>query len=231
MEYLLNLISNMAKENKIWLKEDRMVENFEKVVKIPDSKLSNVEFVNLKNKKDFDKIPKKGGCYWIWTNEPVLHSLHKKPTPQKFNNGEIIYNGIAKDDVSGRIKHHLLGDIDAGWSGISVDILPKNVKSHRKKAMSREGKVPFLNGKRINSKDILLDLNLSNKEKKEIIKSNSKVFYFRNGIDIFEPKHKKHIWRVYFIVGLNSMSYIDIIEKKWRSSFGIPKLCSYISGR
>lgn len=219
------------RDNKTWLKEDKKITSFEKKVKIPNSKLVNVKFVTLKSRKDFNTIPKKGGCYWIWTNEPVVHSLHKRKTPPKFNKGEIIYNGIAKDDVAGRIKHHLLGDIDAGWSGISIDILQNNIKSHRKKAMSKGGKIPFFDCKKINSKDILLKLHLSKKEKENIIKSRNRVFYFRNGIDIFEPKHKIYIWKVYYIVGLDSMSYLDFIEKKWRELFGVPRLCSYISGR
>ncbi len=78
-------------------------------VEIPNSALDQVDFVDLEAKEDFEKIPSGGGCYWIWTNEPVNHSLHKNSTPSPFDDGEIIYNGIAKDDVKGRIFHHLLG--------------------------------------------------------------------------------------------------------------------------
>jgi hypothetical protein len=187
----------------------------------------------VKNKNDLNDIPNGGGCYWIWTNEPVKHSLHKHSTPKVFNKGEIIYNGIAKDDVKGRVFHHLFGFFDAGWSGISLDIYTNDSKSHRKKACSSTGKVPSIKIKDkfqpIKSKNQLLKLHLSNTEKKYIQSSASNIFFFRNGIDITEQKHKNYIFKIYFIIGLKSL-YLEYIEKEWRQ-FGLPKLCSYSSGR
>ena len=212
----------------IWKKQEKKFKALEKKIKIPDKKLNKVDFVLIKKVADFEKIPERGGCYWIWTNEPVNHRLHKNPTSKKIKNGEIIYNGIAKDNVKLRIKHHLSGEIDAGWSGISLDIYPKSSESHRKKAMSlNKGKVPYVDCVFKNDtnsysckpvrtkKDLLSHLFLSDTEKKYIKNSNASEIFFRNGIDIFERKHKKFKFVVYFITGLEPL-FLEYIEKKWR---------------
>ena len=92
----------------IWLKQDAEFVKIEKKVKIPNSMLDNVPNITLKNKNDFENIPDLGGCYWIWTNEPIIHRLHKRPIPKKVQGGEIIYNGIAKDNIRSRVKNHLI---------------------------------------------------------------------------------------------------------------------------
>ena len=239
--------------NEIWRQEEKKFFDAIKDVKIPNANLVNVDSIVLKKSDDCDKIPSEGGCYWIWTNEPVSHSLHKHLTPMPFEGGEIIYNGIAKDDVKGRIVHHLFGEVDAGWSGISMDIYFGNTKSHRKKALSDSGKVPFVKDckllargnkkkgqvrgetieilKPIKNKEDLLKLNLSEKEKKYIGRAELHNFFFRNGINITEEKHNSYEFRAYFITGLSSL-YLDFIEKKWREeNKWLPKLCSYSSGR
>lgn len=215
--------------NSYWLEQEKVFLEAIKDVEIPNEKLAKVDFKLIKTISDINDIPSGGGCYWIWTNEPVLHSLHKHKTPKPFNGGEIIYNGIAKDDVKGRIYHHLFGFEDAGWSGISIDIYTKNSVSHRKKACSPTGKVPYLKNKPIKSKVQLLQLNLSLSEKKYIKNQKDDVFYFRNGINITETKHKKYDFKAFYITELTSL-YLEHIEKKWRE-FGLPKLCSYSSGR
>ncbi len=214
-----------------WSKEDLKFLNLEENTIVPNSILENVPFIDLKSELDFDRIPFKGGCYWIWTNEPIKHSLHKNKMPQHFSNGEVIYNGIAKDNILSRIKSHLLGEINAGWSAISVDILPDTPKSHRKKVFSTNGKVPYINGIKIKSKEDIYGLFLSDEERCIIKENNEKSIFFRNGINIFENKHKKFVFRVYYIAPLKSISYMGFIEKKWREKYGLPKLCSYSSGR
>lgn len=236
----------------LWQTEEQKFLQAIQDVRIPNETLDDVDFVILKDQSDFDKISKGGGCYWIWTNEPVIHTLHKNEIPKQFNNGEIIYNGIAKDDVKSRIKHHLSGHIDAGWSGISMDVYFGDTQSHRKKGLSQSGKVPYLKEKivmkRGNSKskskkgneieiykpirlvEDLLKIHLSEDEKAFINQNTASKIHFRNGINIFEPKHSAYEFRAYFITGLNSL-YLDFIEKKWRKIFGLPKLCSYKSGR
>lgn len=150
--------------NSYWLEQEKKFLNAIKSVEIPNEKLRNVDYTLIKTSADINTMPSGGGCYWIWTNEPVKHSLHKHKTPQPFNGGEVIYNGIAKDDVKSRVFHHLFGFEDAGWSGISLDIYTKNSVSHRKKACSPRGKVPYINNTPIKTKNQLLQLHLSRNE-------------------------------------------------------------------
>jgi len=237
----VSIINRFSKS--IWKKEEGKFKKLETKVKIPDMSLNKVDSVVLKTENDFERIPKTGGCYWIWTNEPVKHRFHQNKIPKKIHGGEIIYNGVAKDNVQNRIIHHLLGEPNAGWSGISLDIYYKKSVSHRKKMMSAKGKAPYVecspnsrNGKKndelrpIRGKKLLFKLFLSKKEKSFLKKSNKKEYYFRNGVGIFEPKHRRYKFKVYFITGLETL-YTEYIEKKWREKFGLPKLCSYSSGR
>jgi len=195
--------------NEIWQKEEQKFLQAIKDVNIPNSSLENVAVVIPKNTFDLDVIPQSGGCYWIWTNEPVKHSLHKNAPPEPFDNGEIVYNGIAKDDVRSRVKHDLFGQAGAGWSGISLDIYFGDTISHRKKALSQKGKVPFIIDKKIatraskrknlkkgdeieihipiRKKDEFLKIHLSDEEKELLNESEIGKIYFRNGIDILNP--------------------------------------------
>ncbi|MCF8261551.1 MAG: hypothetical protein K9J12_12310 [Melioribacteraceae bacterium] len=241
----------MKMHNQHWINQEKKFLKAIKNVEIPNSKLEKVDYVEIKSQQDLNNIPDGGGCYWIWTNEPVIHTLHKNSPPHELNSGQIIYNGIAKDDVKGRVFHHLFGFEDAGWSGISMDIYKNNSQSHRKKAMSASGKVPYIlenkiikrgNKKKnitkgdnvkvlspIKTKTQLLTLNLSNDERDFINSTNHSKYYFRNGINIVENKHKNYSFKVFFITGLSSL-YLEFIEKKWREN-GLPRLCSYSTGR
>lgn len=224
----------------VWKKEENKFKQVESRIKIPNAKLRNVDCIVLSKKSHFHKIPAEGGCYWIWTNEPIYHRLHRNKTPKGFSNGEVIYNGIAKDNVRSRIMHHLSGDIDAGWSGVSIDIYPSHSRSHKKKAYSRAGKVPFVSSPNvvsgsvkyipIRTKELLLSLNLSRSEKRFINKRNRPTYFFRNGINFSDYKHKKYKYKIYYITGLTTL-YLEFIEKRWRKKHGTPKLCSYSSGR
>jgi hypothetical protein len=175
----------------IWIEYEEAFENCITKVILPDKELTNVDQILIKSEKDLENIPEGGGSYWIWTNEPVYHSLHKNQTPQPLKGGEIIYNGIAKDDVKGRIRHHLFGKEDAKWSGISVDIYLGKSSSHRKKACCPEKKVAYINNEPIRSVPQLLKLFLSEEEKQFINASKSETIYFRNGINISDPIHNK----------------------------------------
>jgi len=222
---------------KIWLEQDELVKRHEKDLLYPDETLSNVPYVKVKTLDDLQVIPKKkGGCYWIWTNEPVYHKLHKNKIPVGFNGGMIIYNGIAKDNVGARIKHHLFGKVNEGWSGISMDLVSFTPKSHAKKSMSTKvgsrGKVAFLlNNTRITDVSLLSQLFLSEEERRLVDSNSQTEIYFRNGINILEKKHESYDFIVYFIAGLESTTYLEFIEKKWRNEYHNPQLCSYISGR
>jgi len=241
----------MKIHNQYWIDQEQKFLKAIKNVKIPNSKLEKVDFIDIKSQEDLKNIPCGGGGYWIWTNEPVLHTLHKNKLPDTLNSDQIIYNGIAKDDVKGRLFHHLFGFEDADWSGISLDIYKNNSQSHRKKAMSPFGKVPYIleskiinrgNKKKnlkkgdrvkilspIKTKNQLLKINLSDEEREYINSTNNLKYFFRNGINIVNDKHKDYSFKVYFITGLSSL-YLEFIEKKWREN-GLPRLCSYSTGR
>lgn len=229
----MEVINKLSKS--VWKKEEQKFKKLTAKTKIPNENLDKVDCVILKEESDFDRIPDIGGCYWIWTDEDVNHRFHRHEIPKKVNAGEVIYNGIAKDNVRQRIKHHLLGDMKATWSGISLDIfLSRQSKSHRKKVLSSAGKVPYIfidNELRpIRERDLIFKLNLSKGERDFIHKHELGTYFFRNGINIFERKHRKFTFRIYFITGLEPL-YLEYIEKTWREKFGLPKLCSYSSGR
>lgn len=222
---------------KIWIEQDALVKRHESDLLFPKKDLSNVPCVKVRTLEDLKVIPPgKGGCYWIWTNEPVNHKLHKNKIPDGFNAGRIIYNGIAKDNVLSRIKHHLFGKVNEGWSGISMDLVTIIPKSHAKKACStkvggREKVAYLIDNTRIIDKGLLLQLFLSEEEKSFVDSTQQTVIYFRNGINILEKKHQSYDFVVYVIAGIESTTYLEFIEKKWRTEYNNPQLCSYISGR
>jgi len=222
--------------NQIWLEHDKRIGALEKAYTLPSKVLQDVPHVEVDDIDSLNEIPKTGGVYWIWTNEPVRHKLHKNQIPDKFNEGSIIYNGVAKDNVRGRIYSHLFGSEESGWSAIGMDIFMKPSTSHRKKVMSTSKnnrvKVAYLlDGKRINSKDKLKMLHLNKTEKEYIDSTDQTEYYLRNGIDRRDEKHKSFTFIVYFIADLTSLTYLEFLEKRWRTSYGLPQLCSYTSGR
>lgn len=238
--------------DSIWIEEDKKLLSAIKDIKIPNNKLESVLYKEIRNNADLDEIPNNSGCYWIWTNEPVRHFLHKHKVPDPISGGEIIYNGISQKSIRGRIENHLFSSFEEGRSGISLDIYTEESGSHRKKALSETGKVPYIqlehtlnrsnsvkNLKKgdmvlkytlIRNKDSLLILQLSDKEKVFIKETDFEKIHFRNGINLTEEKHKNYKYVVYFIDNI-SVLYLNHIEKKWRESYGLPKLCSYSSGR
>ena len=219
-----------------WFNIDSKLLEYEQTLKIPNERLVDVYSIELFDEKDLKDIPNEGGCYWIWTDEPILHSFHpvssKNPLPVAFDGGEIVYNGIAKDDVRGRVKKHLFGTVNESMSAMGVDLLTYEYNgSHRKQAFSsNRSKAPYLDGLKISSKETLLKINLSKDETEFVNKSNHPI-YFRNGINITEEKHRAFSYKVYFLCGFKSASYGDIIEKRWRESYGLPRLCTYSKGR
>jgi len=238
--------------NEVWIDEEKKFLDVIKSVKIPNATLEGVANITPKQIDDLNEIPNGGGCYWIWTNEPVVHSMHKNKIPNPFDGGQVIYNGIAKDDVRSRVKHHLFGLEDAGWSGISLDIYFGQTQSHRKKIFASNGKVPYIQRTKIakrsskksgitkgteikyyqaiRGKEDLAGLNLSETERQFVIENQEDRIFFRNGINITEGKHLDFDYRAYYITGLSTL-YLEFIEKKWREQYGLPRLCSYSSGR
>jgi len=220
--------------NQIWVAQDKLMLNRERGLSIPNGNLENTPWVEVVDEDSLNEIPDEGGCYWIWTNEEIRHKLHKNHIPDIHNNGRIIYNGIAKDNIRDRIRKHLFSYEHEGWSAISVDIYKHPSKSHRKKAMStvKRAKVAFtLNNNRIITKEQLLLLNLDDGEIEYINSKNRKNYFFKNGIKRTDGKHAANSFVVYFIVGLQSVTYLEFVEKEWRHLNGMPQLCSYLSGR
>ena len=225
-----------ANQNKsaYWQREDLKVLNLEQTLAFPELRLNNVPVVSLQNEADLAQIPEEGGCYWIWTNEPVHHKLHRNPIPESFDGGEVIYNGLTKDSIRWRIKNHLFSSHNEGWSGIGIDLYLGSSASHRKRAMLRNPgrkKVAYLENKKVTSIDALIKLNLSNEELEYVKKTNSSEYFFRNGINVNDEKHQGYEFRVYFIAGLKSTLYQEFIERNWRKEYGLPRLCSYMAGR
>lgn len=171
----------------VWIEQDIKVQKFEETLLIPDERLTDVENVQLNAKDDFKKIPKTGGCYWITTTEPIKHAFHRNPLPKQIDSFEIIYNGIAKQDVQGRIKRHLLiNKEDPDWSGIRIDLLlTSHDAHHRQKALSLEKKarVPNIDKIPITSVKDLHKLHLSDDEISYIKRNEEKkVFFLKNGM-------------------------------------------------
>jgi hypothetical protein len=166
--------------NNYWLEQENKFKEAINGIEIPNKTLDMVDNLLIKHSNDLDAVPSGGGCYWIWTNEPIKHTLHRHTIPDGFCGGEIIYNGIAQGEVKGRIVHHLFGDVNAVWSGLSIDIYTNSSTSHRKKACSPSGKVPYINNRPITNTELLLQLNLSEGEKHYIEHNNLPTYFFRS---------------------------------------------------
>jgi hypothetical protein len=171
--------------NEFWQEQDQRVIDFENSLEYPNETLENVPVVTLSDESDLENIPAEGGCYWIWTDEPIRHSMHKNRTPPNFDGGEVIYNGLTKDSIKWRVKNHLFSHREEGWSGISVDIYMDDSTSHRKRAMLIDPgrkKVAYYENERVTDKEMLLQLNLSSQEREYIENTDRSVYYFRNGL-------------------------------------------------
>jgi hypothetical protein len=200
--------------------------------------LEDVPFVLLETEDDFKKIPKKGGVYYIATNEPIHHSFHNhiNKHPNKLPDGsEIIYNGTAQD-LQERAKKHLLRTVNKGMSAVSIDILTtcEKVESHTKCCFSKNyrQKTPFItDSKRIKALDDVLKLNLSEEEKIFVENHHpNENIYLKNGINVFDKKHLVYRYKFYY-QPIDSHNVRDIIETNWRKQHGIPRLCTYVEGR
>ena len=214
-----------------WLSIDQDVKAYEDTLEIPTADLAEVDMVLVKDPADIKKIPNVGGCYWIWTNEEILHSFHSNKFPERFDGGEIIYNGISKSGIAGRIYKHLAGRVTEGMSAISVDLLIEDYRgSHRKACLASKANTAFHAGHRIRDREEVLKLNLSAIEA-DFVNATQHDLHFRNGINITDDKHQPFDFRVYFLGGFVSASFADIIEKRWRDEFGLPRLCTYSKGR
>jgi hypothetical protein len=209
-------------------------------ISLPCEKLLICKKIVIEKSSDFDLISNKHGLYWIATNEPINHCLNSglNCLTNINNDSKIIYNG-SSGDIRSRIKEHLYRSDEKGGegtqSGISIDILNKNFDdnkkiSHIKCLWGENKKTPkyFFEGKIKKINDIINDIYFSKEEINTI--KNKDVIYFKNGINIFDNKHKKFNWFVYYLE-IDNHNIRDYIEIEWRKKYGVPQLCSYTSGR
>lgn len=201
-----------------------------------DNKLTNLAGERIQNDHQVKHIPNKPGVYFIATNEPVIHSMHKNKLPEKLGSYEIVYNGTTCD-LRNRIRSHLVRTKHKGMSGISVDLLTtdEDASSHTKVVCCKsphKKKVPYdSNGEKLGIETLPLQMHLSSTEKQFIKKfEDSSIVYFQNGINISNDKHKCWEWVVFF-QEIDSQEVRCIVENSWRKMYGMPRLCSYIDGR
>lgn len=206
---------------------------------VPARNLSDLPYVDIKSEKDFKMIPNTGGAYWIVTDEKIPHAMNKyHNTRVVLDAGEVIYNGMAKDDVRARIKAHLNRIDDKGMSAISVDILPYIATSHTKLMIHENNrkKLAYFNGIKITIIDDVT-LNQYSKSNQQNIKNvlndpknTNNAVWFRSGINVLDDNHSIYNWRVYYLTDV-TRTYADFTECEWRRLYGQPRLNSYVDGR
>lgn len=212
-------------------------------IQIPDAELQHLPRVLLRNAEDIKAIPRVGGNYWILTNEPIHHCLNggTKHRPYPLLNGlRVVYNGVSSESLQGRAKEHLLREDEKGgfgsMSGISVDLQRTQATgkvSHAKCMWHPEPKkIPYIGGDRLTDREaVLAAIHLSESERAWITEQPADApLYFKNGIDVRSDKHRPYTW--YFVFApLDNHSLRDYVEIEWRRRYGLPVLCSYMSGR
>ena len=205
----------------------------------PDAELRGAKKVTIDSRQSLLDLPKSNAAYWVSTNEPVLHSMHKHTNPMLLENGhEVIYNGVTMG-LRSRITEHLLRKKCKGNSGISVDIFCDDIppSSHIKKAMAPgRKKTCFVNTDlgltRVQSnKKLLSRMNLTSKEAAFVDSNKTDTIYFWNGINVCWDKHKEYEWVVHYVETASNPEYTGIIEHLWRERYGYPRLISYLKGR
>lgn len=225
-------------KTKFQLSSKRMTEDQKKYA-VPARNLSDLPYVDIKSEKDFKMIPNTGGAYWIVTDEKIPHAMNKYHDNRVvLDAGEVIYNGMAKDDVRARIKAHLNRIDDKGMSAISVDILPYIAASHTKLMMHENNrkKLAYFNGIKITGIDdvILNQYSKSNQQNiKNVLndpKNTNNAVWFRSGINVLDDNHSIYNWRVYYLTDV-TRTYADFTECEWRRLYGQPRLNSYVDGR
>lgn len=216
-------------------------------VKTPDARLTGLRRVCVRGEEDLGGVPDAPGNYWILTDEPVSHCFHAgKRVPAKQADGlTVVYNGVSAA-LRARAREHLLRPDDRGGfgtqSGLSVDVRAPSaadagrVASHSKCLWSEVGgrKLPKVREEEGGTfapltRENLASLNLSREERAALALGEGPVF-FKNGIDVRQPKHRGHRW-VFAFAPLSDHSLRDHIEEAWRKAHGLPALCSYASGR
>jgi hypothetical protein len=203
-----------------WIDSDKKLLELLQASWVPSQDLRDVPYDTY----PFNNVPKEPGCYFIWTTEPVHHTFNSSTQTFEFDGGKVIYNGEASGSLHGRMRDHLMSKYGQDRSGISLDLFKGTPAKyqHYKKAYSKDKcKLPGLIAGHS-------DLNLT--EEETLIRGTQDTVYFRNGIDMRDPKHQGYEFRFYYISGI-SKAYMSFIEIEWRARYGTPRLCSYHKGR
>ena len=222
-------------------------------IQIPDADLTGMTTIQVRGPEDIiHAVPSNtSGCYWIMTDEPVNHCFNNGAWVPKKRNCDglsIVYSGVC-DNLRSRLKEHLLRPDgvrcnSGSRSAMSIDVLPQDnlVKTHVKCAWAEKKKLPKIltlsptgggagdvTYKKPESYEEICDaLRIETTTTTTTI--TTRELYFKNGIDVRQPKHASYQWKVAF-VPLKVHCIRDYVENEWKKRHGCPVLCSYKEGR
>lgn len=181
------------------------------------------------------------------------------PNGLQHNGLTVVYNGVS-GNLRIRMKEHLLRpDAKGGFgsqSGISLDLLLQGsvVGSHAKclwsnthskkvpkiwnsnSVLSKSGGTSGTSGlskgtfTRSATKDELLRALPLSLEERTYAAACTGDIYLKNGIHTGDAKHAAYIWRFVY-APVRDHAVRDYVEDQWRQLYGVPVLCSYLSGR
>lgn len=213
--------------NTEWL-IDRFCEKYD--LRIGGDILNSQNLTILNDNTQFDKIPNKYGCYFIFSNlqkEQVFTFSNYDCFDNKIVKGNVgfhcIYNGKAKN-IKSRINNHLKN------SRTKDEILAGNVSKIPQTGclsledISAEEIVKLVSQNQLaeepNYSYLKHSKNLSNLNQRKV----GETSYLLNGINIFESKW---IGNLFGIIVLTTESKLgaSIIEQSFRDINGIPPLC------
>lgn len=213
-------------------------------INIPDAELTGITTILIRGLEDIiNFIPSRmSGCYWIMTDEPINHSFNNcayLPKKRASDGLSIVYSGVS-DNLRVRLKEHLLRQDgrmcnSGSRSAMSIDVLPPDslIKHHVKCAWGDKKKLPkiLIQG---NESEVLYRKPESFEEICQALRIETttimRELYFKNGIDVRQPRHASFQWKVAF-VPLKVHCIRDYVENEWKKRHGCPILCTYKEGR
>lgn len=184
----------------------------------------------LEDVEQFNKIPNKYGCYFIFSKLPETeiftfnnYNCFKSSILKNKNKFGCIYNGKAKN-LKTRIKNHLYhkntktkiinGEVDK--ISLTGCLSLESIKKSEIKRLFKKGKL----SKEPNY-DYLKHSRKLSIENRKFIDQDS---YLLNGINIFENKWSKGSFGLIILTTESSLG-ASMIEEAFRQKNGIPPLC------